>query len=119
VARAVRRVLSNDHEVTALVSARDALAKVLAGERFDVVLCDLMMPDMTGMELHAELARHAPQQAERMIFLTGGAFTPAARAFLDDTPNPRVEKPFDVKHLLDLVNRRVQEAVAEDATPGA
>ena len=58
----------------------DALARITAGERFDVILCDLMMPHMTGMDLHAALAGAVPEQAERMIFMTGGAFTPSARA---------------------------------------
>jgi CheY-like chemotaxis protein len=69
-----------------------------------VILCDLMMPDMTGMDLHAELARKLPEQATRMIFLTGGAFTPRAREFLDEVPNQRLEKPCDLGKLLALIN---------------
>lgn len=108
ITTAVRRILSADHDVTVANGAREALALLAKEERFDVVLCDLMMPEMTGMELHAELARTAPDQAERMIFLTGGAFTPHARAFLDQTPNQRVEKPFNARSLQSLVNDRVR-----------
>jgi CheY-like chemotaxis protein len=78
------------------------------GERFDVILCDLMMPQMTGMDLHAELRKLDAGCADRIIFLTGGAFTPAARAFLDDVPNQRVEKPFDAQHLRALINDRIR-----------
>ena len=74
-----------------------------SGERFDVVLCDLMMPEMTGMDFYAELARVAPDQVERMIFLTGGAFTPRAREFLEQVPNARIEKPVDLQNLRALM----------------
>jgi CheY-like chemotaxis protein len=66
-----------------------------------------MMPVMTGMELYDELGRVAPEQRERVVFLTGGAFTASARAFLGRVPNPRLEKPFDVDDLLTLVAARI------------
>jgi response regulator RpfG family c-di-GMP phosphodiesterase len=63
------------------------------------------MPEMTGMDLYQELTRVAPEETERMVFLTGGAFTPRAQAFLDRMSNPRVEKPIDAQSLLALVDR--------------
>jgi PAS domain S-box-containing protein len=107
VAELVQRVLAGDHHVEVSTSAQQALARIAGGERFDLILCDLMMPVMTGMELYAELARTHPADAERIIFLTGGAFTPQARAFLDEVPNMRLEKPFDVPTLRRVVNERL------------
>jgi PAS domain S-box-containing protein len=104
VARAVRRTLSRDHEVVFVEGGRAAL-EVLAREQFDLVISDLMMPEMTGMELHAELLRTRPQLAERMVFFSGGAFTEAARDFLRRVPNPQIEKPFDPQQLRDLIRR--------------
>ncbi|MCB9727058.1 MAG: response regulator [Deltaproteobacteria bacterium] len=104
----IARTLAADHDVSTTVEAKQALDRIRGGETFDVILCDLMMPQMTGMELHAALAEFAPEQASRVIFLTGGAFTPAARSFLDLVPNQRVEKPFDAQHLRALVNDRVR-----------
>jgi len=101
---AVRRMLSGEHEVLAVTSAQDAIGRLSQGERFDVILCDLMMPEVTGMDLHAELLRIAPEQAEKVVFMTGGAFTSRAREFLDQVRNPRVEKPFDVGNLRALVH---------------
>ncbi|MCI0749887.1 MAG: response regulator [Nevskiales bacterium] len=108
IGKAVGRMLGNEHEVTLALNAADALRRMVAGERFDVVLCDLMMPHMTGMELHAELLRIAPDQAARMVFLTGGAFTLAARTFLDTVPNQRLDKPFDTQKLRALINDQIK-----------
>jgi PAS domain S-box-containing protein len=107
VATAVRRVLGTDHDVKVLTSAQEALRRISSGERFDLILCDLMMPIMTGVELHSALTRAAPDQAACMIFLTGGAFTPRARAFLDEVPNPRLDKPFELATLRALVQDRL------------
>jgi PAS domain S-box-containing protein len=93
------------HSVTGCTVAPEALALIDQGRRFDVVLCDLMMPGLSGMDLYAALCDRAPEQATRFVFLTGGAFTPRARRFLDSVPNPRLEKPFSVDAVLDLVRR--------------
>src|SRR5690606_31677090 len=107
IAKAVQRILSPQHEVVGIESADEVLKRIGAGEHFDVILCDLMMPQMTGMDLHAEISRVALEQAGRMIFLTGGAFTPRARAFLDETPNLHIDKPFEIRHLRALINDRI------------
>jgi PAS domain S-box-containing protein len=95
VARAVKRMLALHHEVEIELQAPRALARLVAGEQFDVVLCDLMMPEMTGMDLYHELQLRVPAAIPRLVFLTGGAFTPAAREFLEQIPNRRLEKPVD------------------------
>jgi hypothetical protein len=61
------------------------------------------MPEVTGMEIYEELARIAPDQAKRMVFLSGGAFTERAREFLDQVPNPRIEKPFEMTNLMAII----------------
>jgi signal transduction histidine kinase/CheY-like chemotaxis protein len=99
VATAIQRALSGEHDVVVETSARAALARIARGDRFGAFVCDLMMPEMSGMQLHAELSRIAPGSAERVVFVTGGAFTPAAREYLEAVPNPRLEKPFDARTL--------------------
>jgi len=104
---ALRRALGGEYRVTCLSDGREALARFAAGERFDVILCDLMMPDTTGMDLYAAIDRLAPGQGQRMIFVTGGAFTPRAREFLDRVPNPRIEKPVDFQNLRVLMKNLI------------
>jgi PAS domain S-box-containing protein len=101
----VKRILSKEHDVVAVVTAKEALALCAGGERYDLILSDLMMPEMTGMDLYRELLRIDPEQADRMVFLTGGAFTPKARRFLSETPQEHIEKPFDSAHLRASVQR--------------
>ncbi len=101
--RALGRSLSAHHDVTVVTSGAEALACIERAEWFDVILMDLMMPEMSGMELHERLERMRPEQAARVVFLTGGAFSTAAEEFLDRVPNPKVDKPIDVADLLALV----------------
>jgi PAS domain S-box-containing protein len=106
VRTALVQLLADRHEVIALDAAGAALAAIEKGDRYDVILCDLMMPQMTGMELHAALARVAPDQARRLVAMTGGAFSAQAREFLA-AGHPSVEKPFDVPVLTAVIDRLV------------
>jgi signal transduction histidine kinase/CheY-like chemotaxis protein len=110
LAAAIRRVLSRQHDVVTTTRAEDALSKLRAGETFDVIFSDLMMPQITGMELFERISKEFPEHAPRVVFLTGGAFTQAARDFLAKVPNPTLEKPIDRQSLLALVTERVKEA---------
>jgi len=105
MAAAIRRHLAARHEVTAVHQAAEALRIVQAGERFDVILCDLMMPDITGMDLQERLTTLAPDQARRTIFMTGGAFTRRSQEFLIATPNPRLQKPLSMDELDATIER--------------
>ncbi|MBM7118293.1 ATP-binding protein [Archangium primigenium] len=107
---AVERILGPHHDVEFTTLAAEVLPRLEAGERFDLILCDLMMPRMNGMDFHAALHRLRPELTGRVIFLTGGAFTPQARSFLERIPNRRVEKPFNARALLE-VTREVLASV--------
>jgi signal transduction histidine kinase len=98
------------HEVTVVDRAADALARIEAGEVYDAILCDLMMPEMTGMDFHDALLQGHPEVAARIVFMSGGVFTPAARAFMERVPNRRLDKPFDRVTLVRLVNGSIDEA---------
>jgi PAS domain S-box-containing protein len=100
----LKRVL-REHEVSVVTTARAALELIAAGKRFDVILSDLMMPEMSGMDFYDELARRFPAHVERVVFVTGGAFTPAGREFLERVPNERICKPFEPRTVRQLVQR--------------
>ena len=108
IAKAVERTLGRDHDVASERMAQKALDRIVAGERFDVILCDVMMPEMTGMDFHLELTRLVPEQVPAVVFLTGGAFTPRARDYLDEVASPRIDKPFDGGELRDMVAKRIR-----------
>ncbi len=90
----ITRILGRDHQVVSAVDGMAAIELLESDDRFDAILCDLMMPRATGMELHADLEEHHPALAERMIFMTGGAFTADARSFLERIRLTCLEKPF-------------------------
>ncbi len=100
---AIRRTLQREHEVVTLTSAREAQERLTQGERFDLILCDVMMPEMSGMDLHQELSRHLPELTGRVVFLSGGAFTASASAFLNRGDIRRLDKPFTSHELRELV----------------
>ena len=116
VARSVARILSRSHEVTTLTSSREALRLIEAGERWDLVICDLMMPELTGMELARRLEAVAPDLTPRLIFLTGGAYTSDAQAFLE-AGHPYLEKPIDPAALRARADALVRAARAAQAGP--
>jgi len=103
----LRRLFSNEHDVTVVNRGTEALGRLRGGERFDAILCDLLMPEVTGVELYTELRQIAPDQADCMIFLTGGAFSESSQRFLDGISNRWFEKPCN----LDLLRAAVREAV--------
>jgi signal transduction histidine kinase len=105
VGEAIARSLSEDNDVEVVTEASHALERIGAGKKYDIVLCDLMMPVMTGMDLYAEIMRTEPKLGGRLIFMTGGAFTPRARAFVESIVNPCLEKPLDMAKLRSLVAR--------------
>jgi signal transduction histidine kinase/CheY-like chemotaxis protein len=109
VLRSIQRALGA-HEVVVEDSGRDALARLATDQAFDVILCDLMMGDMTGMDLHTELGRRSANLAERIVFMTGGVFTDRARDFLAGVNNVCIEKPFDLAALRAMVAARTESA---------
>jgi PAS domain S-box-containing protein len=104
ILKTMERVLARTHDVVAASSGGGAKAALEVDSAFDAIVCDLMMPGMTGMELHAWLVARRPELASRVVFVTGGAFTPAAEEFLARITNPRIDKPFDHRQLASVVN---------------
>ena len=105
---AVARALSRENQIIVVRDAAEAVARLQRGERYDVVLCDLMMPVMDGIDFHRHVAVTLPDEAERIVFITGGALTVRVDSFFRRVPNLLLEKPIDLEGLRALIERRVR-----------
>jgi signal transduction histidine kinase len=99
VSEALVRLLSHDVHVVTARGGREALELLAREEAFDVILCDIMMPDLSGPEFHAALVVERPAYRGRTIFMTGGVFTEGTQAFVEQWDGPLLEKPLDAKTL--------------------
>jgi signal transduction histidine kinase len=118
VSRALSSLLRREHDVVERHRAIEALDLLRSGEAFDVILCDVLMPDMDGAAFYEALLRSLPAAADRAIFMTGGAFTPRTSAFVENVKVPVIAKPFDATKLRELVRGRVaalRASAANDA----
>jgi CheY-like chemotaxis protein/anti-sigma regulatory factor (Ser/Thr protein kinase) len=103
--KAYRRMLADTHELVTALGGHEALRTLERDAAFDVVLCDLQMPEMSGMELHAAVRARHPALADKFLFVTGGAFSSDARRFLEDSVAAIIHKPFRIEDLLSLVDK--------------
>lgn len=122
VAHTLKVLLQADHELVIAQSGAEALEllqqpAVAGTPPFDVILCDLMMPGMTGMELFEVLRREHPLLARRVVFMTGGVSIRRVVEFLESVPNPKFEKPFDIPELRRSLQRLVVSARATPSSP--
>ncbi len=104
IASLIGEVLGGDHQVRVLTSGRQAVDEILAADPpWDLVLCDVMMPDLGGRQLWEEVARRRQDLVERLVFLTGGAFSAEAQAFVDEAGARVLCKPLHARDLRALV----------------
>lgn len=108
IGRVIRNCLKKDHDVIVVQRASEALERLENGETFDMVLCDVVMPDLTGPEFYAQVEDRWPEIAARLVFMTGGAFTPATTDFMERVPTRVLSKPFKVEGLRRLVRERIR-----------
>ncbi len=104
ILRSVSRLLKDEHDVETASNGREALEKLSEDGPFDLIVCDLMMPEMNGMDLHQEVSKFDPDIARRFVFLTGGAYTDSAKQFLAKITNPKLDKPIQPNLLRSVVS---------------
>jgi CheY-like chemotaxis protein len=107
LARALQRGLSDENQVVVVGEAAEALALLDGGESYDIVLCELMLPAMDGIDLHRRAQARHPEAAARMVFMTGEATTARVDAFFRRVPNLLLEKPVSIDGIHALIERRV------------
>jgi CheY-like chemotaxis protein len=104
--KAYRRMLIDHHDIEVVAGGADALALLENDRRFDVILCDLQMPELSGGDVYRTVARRWPGLEQRIIVITGGAFSSEARKFLEEGIVTAVNKPFQLEEILDAIDRR-------------
>lgn len=97
--RTLRMALRGKHDVDVATSGREGLSLLMDGGSYDLVLCDLMMPDVSGIAVYEQISAARPELRDRFVFMTGGAFTERAREFLETYPGVHLEKPFDLREV--------------------
>jgi two-component system, cell cycle sensor histidine kinase and response regulator CckA len=102
LAQTLRAVL-RAHRVVAVGNGQEAIELFASDEAFDLVLCDLMLPELSGAHLYDHVRQHHPRLARRFVFMTGGAFTDRARRFLDGFDGQCLEKPFALERIEQLL----------------
>ncbi len=100
----LRFAFQDKHDVEVAASGRDALERLAKDTRFDLVLCDLMMPDVSGEHVYRSVAEHSPGLLPRFVFMTGGAFTERAQEFLAHFAGRQLEKPFNIDEVEALLS---------------
>jgi two-component system, cell cycle sensor histidine kinase and response regulator CckA len=105
------------HDVSICTSGREALSRLETDSRFDLVLCDLMMPDINGAAVYASVKRDHPELAQRFVFMTGGAFTTRAREFLAQHPGAQLEKPFNIADIEKILGQFAASASLSPKSP--
>jgi CheY-like chemotaxis protein len=104
VRRTLARVLS-DHELTVVADGNEALVALRENADIALILCDMLMPDMTGMELYVAASKVRDDLQERFVFVTGGTLTTEVQTFVATVDNAVLRKPFTVATLRDIVER--------------
>jgi len=112
VAKSIRRGLKSEWDVVVIDKAREAVEALARGDAFDAILCDLVMPGMSGMDAYDAIVQANPGLASRIVFMTGGTKLPGARAFLDRVTNARLDKPFAMNDLRAALSRVLSGATA-------
>lgn len=109
ILRSYRRAFGKQHDVIAVTSGREALAEIAERPDFDLIICDLSMPMMSGMQLYYHVRERNPALVDRFVFATGGATQKDLEEFLRSVTNRVLEKPFDLAVLRGLIGdiRRV------------
>lgn len=112
ILRVLERLLQREYQVTTMELAKEGLALLRRGERFDIVLCDVMMPEMNGVAFYKAIHDELPHVLERLVFISGGAFTPETTHFLEMLEAPLIRKPFQFQELLETLEQIRRSASA-------
>ncbi len=107
--RAQKRQLEGHFKVETFEVPKEALEALQKGAKPVMILCDLQMPEMSGVEFFQHLQQQRPDWCDAVAFMTGGAFTKDVREFVESTDRPMLEKPFALEELLEIIDQSERE----------
>jgi CheY-like chemotaxis protein len=114
------RILRNGYTVVQESDPRRAVARVVGGERYDLVLCDLMMAPIGGLDVYEGVAKAAPEMAARFMIMTGGTTNYELERKVATWRHGVLYKPFNVADVLALISSKLErlrgEALAHEST---
>lgn len=105
--RALRRLLARKYDVVTCASGHAATELLASDDRFHLILSDVLMPDGSGQDLYRWLSAERPELLNRLVFITAGVYGTELDGFLEESGLPWLEKPVDIRTLLELVERYV------------
>jgi CheY-like chemotaxis protein len=108
VGRTILRLLGERHDVVVANGGSEGARMLEEGAEFDVILCDMSMPEVNGMEVYARATACRPELGPRFVFMTGGTFNSKMREFLETSSAETIDKPFDLDGLRTLVRERIE-----------
>jgi CheY-like chemotaxis protein len=107
-----------EHDITVVDSGREGIRILDEGKtKFDLIFCDVMMPDVTGADVHDHIAKHHPDMLDRIVFMTGGAFTERAAGFIERVSAPRVDKPFELTTIRKVLREKLDPNYKPNSKP--
>ncbi|MDH3484785.1 MAG: ATP-binding protein [Myxococcales bacterium] len=113
VLSALRRRLRRRYEPVTVLGGVEALALLAEDSSFDAIICDLMMPEVDGKSFYDTIRQRHPKLVDRVVFMSGGAFTPRLRKFAASVSNPVMQKPVTREHLESML-ASIREEVKDD-----
>jgi CheY-like chemotaxis protein/anti-sigma regulatory factor (Ser/Thr protein kinase) len=108
ICRTIERVLADSYRTVSVNSGREALELLARDSSFAVIICDLLMPHISGVEVYEYISTHHPRLDERLVFITGGTFTDLTNEFVASSARPILLKPFDLKEFREVVDSVAQ-----------
>ncbi len=106
----IQRALKRTHDVDIYLSGQQIVVALEEGAAYDAILCDLYMPGMSGRQIYDVLKENWPDQAQKMIFMSGVTTEEAREADLKGVDNVMIRKPFQLKELREAVDEMVNQS---------
>jgi len=115
VAKMIAHILRASHEVVTEISPGSAMARLTSGDPFDLILCDITMPEMSGIQVYEAMHAIGRHISARFVFMTGGGLSTEEDGYLSQAGVPRLEKPFRPAELRSRVRELIERLQGDDA----